>query len=126
MPCPYGLALSRVPAAMWTTRVDLLQRLDVVHQMLMSGLGDGMNVDTLAALAMLSKHHFIRLFTKTYGQTPIRFAREHRLRRAAVLITSGEAVGQAAVAVGYESLPSFSREFVRQFGFSPSRLRNRG
>jgi AraC-like DNA-binding protein len=126
MPCPYGLILSKVPAKKWETRADLLGRMEITRQILESPLGLEMTVDELARLAMVSRSHFIRLFTRIYGATPMRHRSDWRLDQARLAILQGVSVSEAAIQVGYSSLPSFSREFKVKFGVSPSQIRNRG
>lgn len=126
MPCPYGLILSKVPSKRWETRADLLGRMEITRQILESPLGLEVTVDELARLAMVSRSHYIRLFTKTYGTTPMRHRSDWRLEQAKLAILSGISVSEAALQVGYNSLPSFSREFKAKFGISPSHIRNRG
>lgn len=77
----------------------------------------------IAARACLSQHHFIRLFQRHYGQTPGRYLREVRLRRARELLGQGASVTQACLAVGYTSVASFSLLFRRSSGVPPSRYR---
>lgn len=126
MPCPYGLIMSKVPAKRWQTRADLLKRIDVTRQILLTPLGLQANIDELSKLAMVSRSHYLRLFAQIYGITPMRLRADWRLDSARKAIMSGMSVSEAAVMMGYSSLPSFSREFKEKFGAAPSHLRKRG
>jgi len=50
-----------------------------------------------------------------------------RLNNAkSLIINKGLSSGEAALSVGYESIPQFSREFKRYFGLPPSRAKELG
>jgi AraC-like DNA-binding protein len=88
-------------------------------------------VQEVAHVAAMSPFHFIRLFTQVYGLTPRQYLRDLRLQNARKLLQEGHSVTQVCFAVGYESLPTFSRVFKAGTGLSPKvyqglNLRNRG
>lgn len=75
----------------------------------------------LAAVAMLSKYHFLRLFRVVYGQTPSGYLSERRVERAQDLLrTTNLTVTEVCHAVGFTSLGSFSTRFADITGESPS------
>jgi AraC-like DNA-binding protein len=54
--------------------------------------------------------------------TPLQFQKQLRLVEARRLMLSrGEPISNAAYAVGYESVPQFTREYGRLFGLPPAR-----
>lgn len=75
----------------------------------------------LAAVACLSKYHFLRLFRATYGQTPAAYLSERRIERAQDLLRSTNlTVTEVCHAVGLSSLGSFSTRFLQVTGETPS------
>jgi len=82
------------------------------------------SVDSLAASASMSRTAFATTFATSFGQTPMAFVREVRLRRAAELLrTTRLSIDGVARAVGYDSRSQFSRAFQRLFSESPGRYR---
>ncbi|MNN81114.1 HTH-type transcriptional activator RhaS [compost metagenome] len=56
------------------------------------------------------------------GLSPVQYQKQLRLQEARQLLLAGEhRVSDVAFAVGYESASQFSREYLRQFGASPTR-----
>ncbi len=84
------------------------------------------DLDKLAAIAGVSKYHFIRSFAATYGETPIRYLTRRRIERAQDLLRSANlTVTEICMAVGFASLGSFSSRFAELVGETPTAYRNR-
>lgn len=77
------------------------------------------NLDQIAREAGISKFHFIRIFTKYYGRTPHIYLREIRLTHAKELLQKGIPIKNVCMAVGFDSVPSFSRLFKSMTGRTP-------
>jgi AraC family transcriptional regulator len=87
-------------------------------------LGDDLDLDDLAAVAAMSKFHFLRSFRDATGLTPHRYLTMLRMRRAAALLTStGLSVRQVAAACGYRSPSRFAAAFRREHGAAPADYR---
>jgi AraC-like DNA-binding protein len=85
-----------------------------------------LDVDRIAAVAGVSKYHFIRCFRMTYGETPMRYLTRRRLERAQDLLRSANlTVTEICMLVGFSSLGSFSAKFSALVGESPTAYRNR-
>ena len=85
-----------------------------------------LDLDQLAAVAALSKYHFHRLFTATYGRTPAEHLAGRRIERAQDLLRATNlTVTEVCFAVGYSSLGSFSSRFRRIVGETPSAYQRR-
>lgn len=83
-------------------------------------------LDELAAVAVMSKFHFHRLFTATYGRTPARYLSERRIERAQDLLRcTNLTVTEVCMAVGFASLGSFSGRFRELVGETPSEFQRR-
>ncbi|HMA72693.1 MAG TPA: AraC family transcriptional regulator [Xanthobacteraceae bacterium] len=83
--------------------------------------GDALDLDTLAAVAIMSKYHFLRTFRQIVGMTPYQFLLGVRMRRAAVrLATSSEPVSTIAFESGFGDLSTFNGRFRDMFGMNPT------
>ncbi len=79
-------------------------------------------VERLAESAGMGLSSFHEHFRAQTSLTPLQFQKQLRLIEARRLLLSlGEAISNAAYAVGYESVPQFTREYGRLFGLSPAR-----
>lgn len=87
---------------------------------------DPLDLEALAAVARLSKYHFHRLFTATYGMSPRAYLSERRIERAQDLLRATNlSVTEVCHAVGFSSLGSFSSRFREIVGESPSEFQAR-
>jgi AraC-like DNA-binding protein len=81
-------------------------------------------VDDLAAAAGLSRAHFSRTFSQTFGESPRSYLRSRRLERAAALLRyTDRCVADVAVMVGLQSVGSFTSSFARVYGLPPAAYR---
>jgi AraC-like DNA-binding protein len=81
-------------------------------------------VEDLAAAAGLSRAHFSRMFTRTFGESPRSYLQSRRLERAAALLRyTDRSVADICVMVGLQSVGSFTSSFNRVFGLSPAAYR---
>ena len=84
-------------------------------------------LDQLAAIAELSKFHFLRQFTQVVGITPGAYLRTLRLCHAARKLRQRNAsILEVALSVGFADHPSFSRAFARHMGMTPSQYQALG
>ena len=85
-----------------------------------------LDLETLAAVAGMSKYHFQRLFTATYGRSPAAHLSQRRVERAQDLLRATNlTVTEVCTAVGFSSLGSFSTRFRELVGESPSEFQRR-
>ncbi len=85
-----------------------------------------LDLEQLAAVATLSRYHFHRLFTATYGRTPAAYLSERRIERAQDLLRATNlTVTEVCMAVGFTSLGSFSSRFREIVGETPSAFQRR-
>ncbi len=83
-------------------------------------------LEELAAVACLSKYHFLRLFKSTYGVTPMEYVSQRRIERAQDLLRATNlTVTEVCMAVGFSSLGSFSTRFRGLVGENPSEFQQR-
>jgi len=85
---------------------------------------EAITVDDLAAVAGLSRAHFSRMFSKTFGESPHAYLQSRRLERAAALLRyTDRSVAEICVMVGLQSIGSFTTSFARVFGRPPAAYR---
>ncbi len=90
--------------------------------MLRQGFDQPLRVEDLAAVAGMSASTFHLHFRAVTSVSPLQFQKQLRLIEARrLLLAEGTAAGRAAYAVGYESVPQFTREYARMFGMPPGR-----
>ena len=79
-----------------------------------------------ARSAWVSPSYFRRSFKAAFGETPHQYLTSRRLERAKALLRAGDlSVTEVCHAVGFSSLGSFSSQFRRVVGESPSAYRRR-
>jgi AraC-like DNA-binding protein len=79
-------------------------------------------VERLAAIAGMSVSSFHQHFRAVTSLSPLQFQKQLRLIEARrLMLSEGASAGNAAFAVGYESVSQFTREYGRMFGLSPVR-----
>ncbi len=89
---------------------------------LRQGFDQSLRVEDLAAAAGMSASTFHLHFRSVTSVSPVQFQKQLRLIEARrLLLTEGMSANRAAYAVGYESVPQFTREYARMFGTSPGR-----
>jgi AraC-like DNA-binding protein len=85
-----------------------------------------LDLEQLAAVARLSRWHFQRLFTATYGLSPAAYLSRRRIERAQDLLRATNlTVTEVCHAVGFSSLGSFSSRFRELTGETPSAFQRR-
>lgn len=78
----------------------------------------------MAAMAGMSRFHFVRSFRSVVGESPHQYLIAARLRAAADrLLDTRESVTTIALAVGFNDLSHFNATFRRAFGASPGAWR---
>ncbi len=82
-----------------------------------------LSLDSVAAVARLSKFYFTKKFKEMTGKTYTDFLGGIRCRKAGELIREGKTVKEACLAVGYSDPAYFSRVFKKFIGVAPSKYR---
>ena len=85
-----------------------------------------LNVDELAARVAMSPRHFARVFANEFGTTAAQFVERLRVDTARRWLTeSDKGLKEIADCVGFGSVETMNRAFLRRAGELPSRLRTR-
>ena len=81
-------------------------------------------VGELAGAAGLSRAHFSREFSRTFGESPKAYLMTRRLERAGALLRNTDrSVSEICLDVGLVGLGSFTTSFKRHFGRTPTEYR---
>ncbi|HEY3867202.1 MAG TPA: AraC family transcriptional regulator [Actinocrinis sp.] len=84
-----------------------------------------LTVDDMARAAGLSRSHFSREFRRAFGEPPHVYLLTRRLERAASMLRfTDRNVAEICLAVGLESIGSFTSSYTRMFGVSPTVYRS--
>lgn len=111
----HGLAIRRLG---WPE--GHVQRIARAVKVLRRDFARPLPVESLALEAGMSASAFHRHFKAITSLSPLQFQKRLRLIEARRLLQSqGVAASSAAYAVGYESVPQFTREYGRMFGRPP-------
>ena len=90
--------------------------------LLRSGFARPLPVERLATAAGMSPSSFHEHFRAVTSLSPLQFQKQLRLIEARrLMLGEGRSASAAAFAVGYESVPQFTREYARLFGAPPVR-----
>lgn len=112
--------IEKLPMVRRSTRVELFKRLFRARDFIESCYAEPISLTDMAGAACLSRHHFLRLFTQVFHQTPHQFLTTVRLNHAWQLLAAHRhTVTEVCFAVGFENTSSFARLFKRHFGCSP-------
>ncbi len=91
-----------------------------------AALTSALEISELAGSIRLSSSQFIRAFKESVGVTPHRYVNSRRISRAQELLTtSGLALADIALAVGFADQSHFSRRFSEAVGVPPGVFRKR-
>ncbi|MGE0131259.1 MAG: helix-turn-helix domain-containing protein [Blastocatellales bacterium] len=113
-----------LPAMRASTREELYRRLHRAKEFIAASFDQSITIDEMAKVACLSTNHFLRTFQQAFRQTPHQFLTAQRLERAQrLLLHTDLPVTDVCLAVGFESLGSFSSLFRRKLGASPEKFR---
>lgn len=103
---------------------ETFKRLCRSRDFLAASLDQPVRLADAAGAACLSPFHYHRLFARAFGETPHDFLTRLRIDRAKQLLARDRVpVTEVCLAVGYESLGSFSGRFRSLVGSSPSEFR---
>ncbi len=101
-------------------------RIKTALRFLNEHLHENIQLDRLAMQACLSRDHFIRLFRKEVGCTPIRFVIQKKMLKAQLLLASQRTpIKDISYSLGYDDFSYFSRLFKKHTGMSPIQYRNK-
>lgn len=87
-------------------------------------LNEAIELEKLAEISCLSKDHFIRLFKKELGTTPLQYINQKKIEKAQLLLITEElAVKEIAFQLAFEDYSYFNRLFKKITGITPQEYR---
>ncbi len=87
-------------------------------------LDRGISLDDIAAVARLSRFHFVRAFREETGMSPYRWLTHRRCERAKrLMVETNLSLADVAVACGFAHQAHFTNAFHRTVGTTPGRWR---
>lgn len=87
-------------------------------------VADDIPLAALAQLVQLSRYHFCRSFSRSFGMPPRKYHATRRIERAKQLLAGRElSITAIALAVGFSETSTFTAAFHRLTGQAPSRYR---
>ncbi|HUP63981.1 MAG TPA: AraC family transcriptional regulator [Thermoanaerobaculia bacterium] len=118
-----GLAF-RAPAVRASTRSEILRRVLRGRDRIDSSWDEPITLEEIATTAGMAPHHFHRSFKHLFGVTPLEYRTRLRVDAARRRLEAGdEPIQDVCVAVGFESVTSFTHLFRAHCGISPGRYR---
>jgi AraC-like DNA-binding protein len=85
-----------------------------------------LNVPAMARAAHASPSHFARQFRQAFGESPYQYLMTRRIERAKALLRGSDlSVTEISLAVGCQSLGTFSTRFREIVGMTPRQYRAR-
>jgi AraC-like DNA-binding protein len=106
--------------------IPLLRHLLRVRDLIDRAYAGPLDIPDLARSAHVSESYFSRSFKAAFAETPHRYLLRRRMERAKALLRAGElSVTEVCLDVGFTSLGSFSAQFRRFVGESPTSYRER-
>lgn len=119
--------MRRIPARNEVRQRDLYTRLQRSREHLQSCFMDDPSIDDLAAVAMLSRAHYLRLYRKVYSSTPHQDLISMKLLVASRLLRESRlTITEIIELTGFGNRCAFSRSFRQRFGASPQMFRQPG
>lgn len=87
-------------------------------------LNEAIELEKLAEISCLSKNHFIRLFKKELGTTPLQYINQKKIEKAQLLLITEElAVKEIAFQLAFDDYSYFNRLFKKTTGVTPQEYR---
>jgi len=112
--------IERLQAARPATRAELYRRLHRARDYIDAAYSAPLTLEDIARVAGLSPNHLLRTFRQLFQQTPYQYVTARRLEQASRLLRETDRpVTEICLAVGFESLGSFSWLFRRRVGIAP-------
>lgn len=82
------------------------------------------SIAKLASTIFISPEHYIRLFKKLTGSTPLQYLNRKRLEESlAALSYTDKTIGSIAIDIGFSDVNNYIRKFKQIYGITPQQFR---
>jgi AraC family transcriptional regulator len=116
--------VNRLAAVKKSTQTEVYRRLCLSLNYLHSYYAQEISLDELAAIACLSKFHYLRVFKSVFQLSPYQYLLKLRLEKAGELLKhTSIPVSIISIESGFQNITSFSRFFHQRYGYSPTEYR---
>jgi len=113
-----------IQAVKASTRLEIFRRVSLARNWMEENFNTPITLEDIAAMASMNSQHFLRMFKQVYCITPHQYLIDLKLKKARHLLESTKlTINDICLAVGFESVFSFSILYKKRFGQPPSRLR---
>lgn len=114
----------KVPAVRNSTREEAARRVRRAIETIEADMTQPLDLDRLAAIACMAKHHFLRRFKSVTGETPHQFILKRRIALGRELLLNSElSAAEIARRCGFADPSSFSVAFRTLHGLPPQAWR---
>ena len=96
-----------------------LERLRDVQELVAERCTETLTLDELATVAGLSRYHFVRAFSRSFGMTPHAWQIDQRIQRARGLLDQGMSIADTALQLGFADQSHFQRAFKQRVAATP-------
>jgi len=96
-----------------------LERLREVQALIAERCTETLTLDELASVAGLSRYHFVRAFSRSFGMTPHAWQIDQRIQCARGLLDQGMSIADAALQLGFADQSHFQRAFKQRVAATP-------
>jgi AraC-like DNA-binding protein len=113
-----------IQAVKASTRLEIFRRVSLARNWMDENFNTPLSLEDIASIASMNSQHFLRMFKQVYCITPHQYLIDLKLRKAKGLLESTNmTANEICLAIGFESVFSFSLLFKKRFGRPPSHWR---
>jgi transcriptional regulator GlxA family with amidase domain len=99
-------------------------RIKRVLRLIRRDIDKEIEMERMTEICCLSKAHFIRLFKKEIGLTPVQYILQKKMEKAQLLLlTTNHTVKDIAYSLAFDNIGYFDRTFKRLTGLTPGEYR---
>lgn len=100
------------------------QKLALSREFILDHCNSNLRLDDVAAVAGMSRYHFIRAFRQAYGIAPHAFQVAQRVSSGRKLLSSGMSISKVAANLGFSDQSHFHRNFKKMVATTPKRYKD--
>lgn len=90
-----------------------------VHEKLLDDVCYAHQLDQLAQEAQMSRYQLLRAFKHHYGLPPHAYLMDEKIKRAKVMLKSGQEIADVALQLGFSDQAHFQRQFKKKIAVTP-------